>query len=62
MTVSPTINLTDMVQILRVALEIRFGCPVNEIIVESHGKPRICIDLYDMVSCEEFRHNARNAV
>lgn len=59
MKLSPTITLAEMVAILRVDLGERFGCEVMDITVESHGKPVLTIDAFDMVEGADFRHSAK---
>ena len=58
MKVSPTIDLAEMVQILREGLANRTGCEIDCIVIESHGSPKITIDAFDMVEAVEFRHRA----
>jgi len=57
--VSPTITLAEMVAILRADMSERFGCEVDTISIEPHGKVKIFIDDADMVVALEFRHTAK---
>lgn len=59
MTASPTIDLAEMVAILRDHLADKLGCAIDEITVTSFDKPRIVISEDGMVDCSEFRHRVK---
>lgn len=60
MKLDVTVDLSDMVHIMREALEKTYPeDEVGSITVASYGKQKIHIDEFNMVTCEEFRHRAK---